>query len=618
LRSVYADNTDKRAGGHVLAAFYVRHGRNDEAEKVLDELLQTWPDKVAVYLLYANYLVDTNFDQARAAIEKAIELGPKDPRGYRSLALLLMEKEDWPEAADSMAKYMELQPDDTGAAKELIGCYLEANQLPQAEQKLSAMLAASPSDPDLLALKGNLAMKRGNIDQALEDFDRAIQIKPNHLEALLGQVNALFIQGKITEAKIALTKARAISKDPRLAIALKTLHLRVGDEDMAVKVLQEVLNNPETANYAPAMRELVRLYEQRQRWSKLAETLVEARKRFPDDPYYLLVEARLNQFSGKPDQAVVSMEEALKLAPESREVLRDYLLALLEAGDFEKILTVSDAYKDKPAYGPVEMAVRAQALVKLDRAEQAGPLFRTAFQNVSSTELPVVMDWFRKAFGPDVALAKMTEWAKTSDNTPLFYMLVGALSREAKDYPKAIEALTKAESLATQPKDKAMVTLELGLAYYHMGKFPEAEKAYLACIQASGEDPVPLNNLAFMYVSDMNQPDKALPYAAKAANKAPSNAEVLDTYGWVLAKTGSYDLAEKQWTRALQLSLSPTSATMIRYHLGWVCEQTHRLEEAARHYRQVSESLTDPNNAFYQEVAEALKRVQPTPSTTEP
>lgn len=183
-----------------------------------------------------------------------------------------------------------------------------------------------------------------------------------------------------------------------------------------------------------------------------------------------------------------------------------------------------------------------------------------------------------------------------------------------RDLPKVVENLTKASTLLTRPSDKAAVERDLGLAYYQMRKFPEAEKAYLASLQAGGDNPITMNNLAFMYINDMDQPDRAVPIAAKAAQKAPNNGDVLDTYGWALAKTGAYAEAEKQLTRAVQLSAAPSSAAVARYHLGWVCEQTKRPEDAARHYRQVRENLTDPNDPLQKAVTEALQRVEQKPS----
>jgi tetratricopeptide (TPR) repeat protein len=610
--ALYADSTNKLAAGRLLAGFYIRTGRGKEAEKLLSDLLQSWPDKVAAYVVYADYLIDTAPDQAKAAVDKAIELAPKDPRGPRAMASLLARRGDWAGAAEAMAKYLELKPDDATAARDIIRYQLSADQLPQAEQRLNTLLAAHPSDADLLTLKGNLAVKQGNMAQALDAFDRAIRINPAQVGALLGEASIYMSQGKTTEAKMVLTKATGASHDPEIAMILADLHVRLGDVDMAAMVLREVLSRPETADYAPAMRQMLQIYEQQQRWPKVAEILAEAKAKFPNDAYYLLAEARMYRATGNLPRAVTAAEAALKMVPQSEPLLKGYLQVLMEAGDFNRVLAVTENYKDKPNYMAVEMALRAAAMTKLNRTAEAAPVFLAAFKASSSADVMEVAAQFKQAIGVNAAIAQVTGWLKTGGDDVLLYLLLGRLYADVQDYSKSAEALTKAGSIATKPEDKAVAERELGMAYYQMQKFPEAEKAYLASLQDSNNNDVAtLNNLAYMYVSDLDQAEKAKPYAMRAAQLVPNNAEILDTYGWVLAKSGDYAAAERQLTRALQLSRLPSSSALIHEHLGWVCEQTRRADEAARHYRQGLEILHDPNDPLAKDISKALERVQP-------
>ncbi|MGA2265330.1 MAG: tetratricopeptide repeat protein [Phycisphaerae bacterium] len=609
--ALYADSTNKLAAGRLLAGFYIRTGRNKEAEKLLTDLLQSWPDKVAAYLVYADYLIDTAPDQAKAAIDKAIEIAPKDPRGPKAMSALLARRGDWAGAAEALAKYLELQPDDAAAAKEIVRYQLNADQLPQAEQRLNALMAANPSDADLLTLKGLLAARQGNREQALDDFDRAIRINPSEVMALLGEANIYLSQGKTTEAKMALTKAKGVSNDPQIAMNLADLHIRLGDLDMATMVLREILSQPETADYAPAMQKMLEIYEQQQRWPKVAEILTEAKTKFPNDPTYLLAEARMYHATGNLPRAVTAMEAALKMAPQSESLLKMYLQVLMESGDFNRVLAVTDSYKDKPNYTAVEMALRAAAMTKLNRTEEADSVFRAAFKASSSADVIEVAAQFQQAVGVNAAISKVTGWLKTGGDNTLLYLLLGMLYDNAKDYPKAAEALTKASSIAANPADKAVAERELGMTYYQMQKFTEAENSYLASLKDNGNDSATLNNLAYMYVSDMDQPAKAKPYAAQAAKIVPDSAEVLDTYGWVLAKTGDYVSAEKELLRAFQLSRVPVSSALIQYHLGWVCEQTRRAGEAVQHYRQSLEILHNPDDPLAKDISKALERVQP-------
>jgi Tfp pilus assembly protein PilF len=188
---------------------------------------------------------------------------------------------------------------------------------------------------------------------------------------------------------------------------------------------------------------------------------------------------------------------------------------------------------------------------------------------------------------------------------------VGYFHSKNKDSTKASEAYAKAAAIALDAGDKAVINRELGLCYYELKKFKQAEAAYLESLKTIPDDPMTLNNLAYMYVSDLNEPAKALPYSQKAAQLAPNNPDILDTYGWALAKTGKFVDAEAQLLRAVQLSDSPLAATLPRYHLGWVQEQTQRFSEALRQYRQVADILKgQSDNPLNAEVSQAMTRAQ--------
>ncbi len=606
---LYADNPGHLLVARMLAGFYVRTGQSAQAEALLANLLETAADKVGAHLVYAEYLTGASLEQARAAVAKAIEIDPSDTRAYRALAGVLVQGRDWAGAADALSKYVELRPDDAGMAENVVRYRTNAGQLSQAEQELQALLAARPSDPGLLVLKGNLAMSQGNVSQAQEAYNRALQIDSGHTEALVGQASVFLAQGRPIEAKVALTRATGVSRNPLIAMVLADLHLRLGDVDMAANVLRDVLSYPETADYSPAVKELLRIYERQRRWPKLVELLSEARAKFPNDPYYLMAEARMHRQRGDSARMVAAMEEAMKLAPQSRQMLVGYLLSLMEAGDLNRTVAVTDNYKDKPNYGPAAAAVRARALVKLNRTEEADALFLTALESASPVELAIVVDQLRQAVGLDVAVSKMAEWVRARPENMAFHQVLGGLYSSAANFPKAAEAFTKASALATRPADKAATERDLGLVYYQMGQFAQAEQAYLASLQAVKSDVTTLNNLAYMYVNDLDQASKGLPYAAQAAQLAPGNPDILDTYGWALAKSADYVEAERQLTRALQLTSAPEAAALVRYHLGWVCEQMRRFEEAGRHYNQGLEAVRDPDDPLHKDLSEGLKRV---------
>ena len=61
-----------------------------------------------------------------------------------------------------------------------------------------------------------------------------------------------------------------------------------------------------------------------------------------------------------------------------------------------------------------------------------------------------------------------------------------------------------------------------------------------------------LNNLAWIYQD--SQPARALELAARAAELFPENADILDTYGWILLKQNQREQAIQMLERALELA----------------------------------------------------------------
>jgi tetratricopeptide (TPR) repeat protein len=171
-------------------------------------------------------------------------------------------------------------------------------------------------------------------------------------------------------------------------------------------------------------------------------------------------------------------------------------------------------------------------------------------------------------------------------------------------------------TLAARPEEKAEVNRRIGSLYYQIKNYTEAEKAYLAVVaaekEASANDVLEsLNNLAYLYASDWNQPEKALPYAEKALKNRPDDGNIQDTMGWTLVKLKRLSDAQPYLESALE-----TRTAAAFYHLGFLREQQGRLSDASKMYRLASEKLRDQkDDPLYQVVADSLKRVQQKPES---
>ncbi|MCD6303673.1 MAG: tetratricopeptide repeat protein, partial [Planctomycetes bacterium] len=253
--------------------------------------------------------------------------------------------------------------------------------------------------------------------------------------------------------------------------------------------------------------------------------------------------------------------------------------------------------------------IRAASLVKLGKAGEAEKLFRKALESAEAGYVLIVVQQMQVAYGTDGCVAKLQSWQAGQENNWRLQLVLGVAYSEAGKLPEAIAALLKARALAGAPLAKFLANRHLGATYYRMGKFAETEKSYLACLEVRADDVQVLNNLAYLYTNDLDKPKQALQFAAKAARLLPTDARVLDTYGWTLARVGQYAQAEQVLVRAVQLE-SPLAAS--RYHLGWVYEKTGRLDEALKQYRQGFEMLrTRKDDRLYLPLKQAVERLRP-------
>ena len=77
------------------------------------------------------------------------------------------------------------------------------------------------------------------------------------------------------------------------------------------------------------------------------------------------------------------------------------------------------------------------------------------------------------------------------------------------------------------------------------GQDQAAIAAYRAVLQASPDDMLALNNLAYMLVDEPGGADEALTLARRAYEVARGMGQVGDTFGWVLFRTGDASQAER-------------------------------------------------------------------------
>lgn len=119
-------------------------------------------------------------------------------------------------------------------------------------------------------------------------------------------------------------------------------------------------------------------------------------------------------------------------------------------------------------------------------------------------------------------------------------------------------------SAEANPKDTKAL-MQLALVLDGSRRPDQAAPIYEMILKAQPDQPVALNNLAYIVAQKGADPDRALALAQKAARTLKDSPEVQDTLGWAYLKKNQPDQAVAAFRAALQVQ--PGNPT-FHYHLG--------------------------------------------------
>jgi len=137
-----------------------------------------------------------------------------------------------------------------------------------------------------------------------------------------------------------------------------------------------------------------------------------------------------------------------------------------------------------------------------------------------------------------------------------------------------------------------LVDLQMALANYLLigGQLAEAATAYEQVVKLDEAHISAMNNLAYLLAEDLNEPQRAIPFAQKAAELAPTNGSILDTYGRVLFLNNQLDDA----IRVLNESIGFDRSAGTYLHLAEALVKKGDLGAAAKALDDAAKYNPDP------------------------
>lgn len=622
-----ARSDEKMPWVRMLADFLVRQNRIAEVNKLMDDLDKDPKiDKVDLNLVYAGVLAVISKEQAISAYKKAQAIDVKDPRPCLALANFYSSLAQWKDAVDQMTQYMTLQkekdPKSVAANEEkVLASYLvNDGQYAAAQKRIDDLLRQSPGDSQTLILSASSQVRQGHPDAAERLCSLAVSQNPQSSYPLIYRAQFYAERNELAKAQGDLEAARKLDDNPSISMQLADIFRRQFEVDKASSELSNILSRQST--YEPAVRMLVAIYMENKRWNQLTDLLNDYKKQNPTNPQYLVMESEMWKLRNDSPRRLGALQEAIKLG-ETQDLVRRYLLSLLEEKQYAQVLKLCSEYETKSGY---EWAVlmRARAKVGLKQTEEADQIFVDYLKAAQGPTITVVLDQVRQAYTPQETIAKTRSWLSIHPQEVRMYNFLGEMGLISGDYATAEEAFKKSLELSKLPADVNQSTYLLSLTYYQWYSedntrkdcLAKAEKGFVEVIKGNPAHLEALNNLAYLYVNDLDDSEKALPLITEALKIRPE-ANVLDTQGWMLARKALkqpagkardelLSQAQQVLTRSNQLNATAAS----RYHLGWVYEMSNNRDEASKLYRVAFTSVeSQPKDPFYKTIQEALKRL---------
>lgn len=590
--TLFRNRAPRYPGAHRLyAAIRYSQGEFEEAREVLENLLSFIPeDTWSLALLSDIALTQGDASQSVEGYRQLVDLYPDSVSAHRNLALGLMVM-DPDQARQVLLEQLDAQGDGGGRAIEtktlVLLSYLRAEQWEDAIAAARDLIADDDKNWDAYTLLAGAFVGKGDSGQAREAYRKALELRPGNINAAnnlarmevkAGNLDAarelyedmqehnpdavapvLYLnaldqqQGRFEDAQARLEDA--ISRHPgetALKLALARLYLTTGQPSLVLAMTYEL--DADEAESPALLQVLGDSQFALGEAAAAAEAYEKLVRQAPDVASFRYLLGRAYASSGRLPEAYEQLQEAVHIDPEhyASKILRIQLLRLENKVDQASQLleSLDSEFADRP-----EVLVE-KGWLALYRSEPAAAreAFNAAFERAPINDLVVqlgVVDWSEGK--PQDAIARYRQWLEKNP-------------------------------------DDATILIHLANTYLQLGMDSEAVRAFERLRQFNPDNPVVLNNLAWLLRS--SDPGQALEHAERAVKFAPDWGAALDTLGSIQLGQGDLDRAERSFEQAL--TRSPGNPD-IRYHLAVVASRRGDNGQAATILRAI---LADRDTPF--------------------
>jgi tetratricopeptide (TPR) repeat protein len=454
----------------------------------------------------------------------------------------------------------------------LAQCYEAISQMDRAEEQYQRALQAKPNDVTVLRKVADFYLRQGRPKQAEPHLRRLIDPAfkaPQSDVAWARRGWAILLAAdsdyrRFHEALRLIDQNSAI--DPKSIDDLRAraliLATRLDQRREAIRLFEEVFRRePPTAEEQFI---LAQLYERNDNRKKARERMLSLLAANEDQPKYLAFQVRLLIDWGSLTEAQFWLVRLEKAAPEAFETLQLRTGWLQKRGRNAEAIALVQDYLHKPKADP---ALAAPLLEMLGQVTQAEELYRGALVRDTGPERLLALIHFlgrQRRVGQALDLCRQA-WLTCPPET---------VSRACMSVLRAGQAdqgqreLVRAWIEAAIQKNPHQLALLLDLAELNdlEARYRDAQESYRQVLQQDRSSIVALNNLAWLVNRDGDHA-QALALVNEAVERVGPGAELLDTRAVIYLSQGR----PAQAIADLEEAIAQTPSAVRYFHLAQAC-----------------------------------------------
>lgn len=463
-----------------LAAFYWTQNRKPEAETQLTRLTSNLKDFPGAYSLAGDfYFRFREYDKALDQYRK----------GFQQAA----------EAPEKLVNH-----------KKMVTVLIAQGKMSEANQLVAEILKENPKDDQAIAMRASLELRAGSREKvlaAINDLQSLVSKNKDNPVLRFEYARALLLKNDLDQARVQLQEAIKLRPDYVLAkLALAQVYVTKGEFPRAVEVANDILQYDANNVAAKLLRSsaMIGLREYVQARQEL-NSILEKNPQLGDAQFQL---GMINFSEGNFKEAESVFRRLYSSAPQDPRGLLGTVEAMVSQKQYAQALQLINAELEK---NPQRLDLRAAL---------AQTAYRSGNYNLAITEYNKLLEKNPKDTG---VLLRKAEAQRASGD------LQGAI--------KTVEAAQANEPASAVP------ALTLAMLYDATGSHDQSRPFYQKVLQREPDNPMALNNLAYIMAEQGADLDQALTMVQKAKQKLPNNPEVSDTLGWIYIKKNLSDNA---------------------------------------------------------------------------